>query len=220
MNITNLGESIEIGSAANQSFTSLGNSFDDFLNILVTQLENQDPLEPLQPQEFTEQLVQFTSVEQSIATNQNLQDLITLAATNQFSTAVGYIGKNIEADGRESILQNSTASWNYELDEKSDSTALTIKDSNGQPVYTTSGATGTGQNSYAWDGKNNNGEILPDGAYSLEVTAVNSDDMPVNVSTTISGKVNAVEVAGGTLVLKIGDLDIPVASLVKVSETE
>lgn len=219
MSITSLGDSINIGSAASQSFTSLGDSFDDFLKILVTQLENQDPLEPLQPQEFTEQLVQFTSVEQSIATNQNLEDLIALAATNQFSTAVGYIGKTVEADGATTVLQNGSASWNYTLGTQAESTSVTVVDSTGLPVFTTSGELGSGQHSFTWDGKSNNGETLPDGEYSLQVASIDSDDNAVNVTTTISGLVNAVEVVNGTLVVKIGNLDVPVASLIKVSET-
>ena len=131
MEITTLGDSINLGSAANQSITSLGGSFDDFLKILVTQLENQDPLEPLEPQEFTDQLVAFTGVEQSISTNQNLEDLIALASTNQFSSAVGYIGKTIEADGATTVLENGSATWNYSLDALASSTTVSVVDSTG-----------------------------------------------------------------------------------------
>ncbi|MEO0962032.1 MAG: flagellar hook capping FlgD N-terminal domain-containing protein, partial [Pseudomonadota bacterium] len=103
------------GAAASAS-SKLNTDFDTFLTLLTTQLKNQDPLEPLDSSEFTNQLVQFSSVEQNIATNQNLEQLLNLTFANFATDAVGYIGKEVVAESPTAILTNGTANWDYELD--------------------------------------------------------------------------------------------------------
>ena len=96
---------------------NLAQNFDDFIMLLVAQLKNQDPLDPISTNEFTNQIVQFASVEQAIATNTNLERMIALQRSNQITSAVGYLGKRIEAEGDTTALADGIAEWNYSLPE-------------------------------------------------------------------------------------------------------
>jgi flagellar basal-body rod modification protein FlgD len=217
MQVTSLGDSLNF-SAAESSVTDLADNFDDFLHILTIQLQNQDPLDPLDANQFTDQLVQFTGVEQSIATNKHLEDMIALASAAEFTNAVGYIGKTIEADMATNHLAQGQAEWRYELAGEADKVTLTVVDAANMPVFTTSGETGAGKHTFTWNGIGTNGQNLADGEYALQVTAVDKDGNKVSNLVSILGTVDAVEVANGTLVVKIGDVDVPIASLMKVSE--
>ena len=108
------------GSGSSTSFatSSLAENFDTFLTLLTVQLQNQDPLDPLDTNEFTSQLVQFTAVEQAIATNNNLESLIGLTELSHAATRISYLGKEVEAPGSTSYLTDGKAEWSYVLDDE------------------------------------------------------------------------------------------------------
>lgn len=201
-----------LGQAA-ESQSTIAENFDAFLNLLTTQLQNQNPLEPLDTNEFTAQLVQFTSVEQAIATNKNLEQLVALSLTNAFTSAVSYIGKTVSAAGTSAQLDGGTATWNYSLDAASPETTITISNSAGLPVYTETRSAGAGNNAFVWDGKLADGTEAPDGTYTISIDAKDANGNKVTADTQIDGIVQAVDLTGSEPVLTVNGQQIPLSAV-------
>lgn len=198
MSITGIeGTGTSNGSAA--SSTRLAENFDTFLTMLTVQLKNQDPLSPMDSTEFTNQLVQFSAVEQQIASNKNLENLISVTQTNTKAQAIAYIGHSIETAGTVLPLQggntttsntialvNGKSNFTYTLDADAATTQIQIRDSSGNVVRTLSGNTSDGSHEFSWDGKNGDDVALPDGNYVVSVTSKTSAGVTVgtSVSTT------------------------------------
>jgi len=185
---------------------SLADNFDTFLALLTTQLQNQDPLDPLKSEQFTEQLVQFTGVEQAIATNKRLDKLLDLQAANQLNGAVGYIGKTAEFSSDQLMLANGTADISYELDGNAAQTTINIVNSAGLVVRSIPGQTTAGRHTFTWDGTNGAGSQLTDGVYSFSVISVDRNGNTVKTETAAASKVTGVEIDDGVATLTIGQL--------------
>ena len=199
--------------AAAQSTSALADNFETFLTLLTTQLQNQDPLEPLDTNEFTEQLVQFSSVEQAIQTNSNLESLLALTQATTAGTAVSYLGKTITALGDTTQLQGGLAQWSYDLDGPADQTSLLVLDATGKVVFTGSGELTAGKHDFIWDGNDNAGNPLPDGDYTLQVAPIDENGDPVSVSTTVKGLVDGVDFTGAQPLLKVGSVNYALAEI-------
>lgn len=206
-------------SQATKSGNRLAKDFDTFLVLLTTQLQQQDPLEPLKSNEFTQQLVQFTGVEQAIATNQNLESVIKLLSGDSVANLVGFIGNTVTAAGDSTALVDGVAEWQYTLEGNADTTALVITDAAGKIVFETAGEISSGAHGLVWDGRDNLGAPLPDGTYTLAVTARTATDTLVASSTAIQGRVTAIEMTGGEATLVVNGLRIPLGSVSAISET-
>lgn len=199
------------------SSASLAENFDDFLALLTTQMQNQDPLSPLDSNEFTSQLVQFSGVEQAINTNNNLSSLIALEKANQVTNAVGFLGTRIEAFGNTNALSNNLAEFSYGLGTKAASTQLTILDEAGKVVFSTPGETASGHHNFAWNGEDNNGTALPDGKYSLVVTALDATGESISTETGVIGIVTGFETTNdGSIVLSLNGIGVPIVDIVSV----
>lgn len=185
---------------------SLADTFDTFLSLLTTQLQNQDPLNPMNSEKFTEQLVQFTEVEQSIATNKKLDDLIQIQSDNELNSAVSYIGKTVEFVSDQLSLSDGRALISYGLEGQAASTTISIVDGNGRTVRTIRGETGSGRHEVVWDGKASTGADLPDGVYNFSVVAVDANDETVETVAATTGKVTGVEIVDGVATLVTDDL--------------
>lgn len=212
--------SVAEASKAAKASTKLTDNFETFLTLLTTQLQNQDPLEPMDPSEFTNQLVQFTEVEQSIATNKKLEQLVALATQNELSGAVSLIGKQIEAKESRSILKDGNAKWKYSLEESAEEVTLRILDSSSVAVLKTSGEKNIGPNEFQWDGKDKNGDELPNGIYTLIVTAVDKRGDIINSSTNMVSSVDGVFTDEGVNVLDVGGISIPLDQVISVNRKE
>ena len=199
------------------SSTTLAKDFDTFLTLLTTQLENQDPLSPLDTTEFTNQLVSFSQVEQAINTNSKLDELIALQGSNKLTTGVGYIGKVAEALGDTMLLENGQGRIGYELSVDSDATVITILDQTGRPVYSSGGSSSAGRHVFDWDGRDSVGNELPDGVYTALVTALDAEENPLNVTTTTFGEVTGVEVADGKATLLMGGLSVDLDNVLSIT---
>src|SRR3979490_1093829 len=145
--------------------TTLAGNFQTFLTLLTTQLQNQNPLDPLDTNQFTQQLVQFAGVEQQLKTNDQLTSLVSLQQTAQSTQGLGVVGKTAVVDGSTTNLVNSAASWNLSVPTNSN-VAITIANSTGQNVFSGTYPVAAGNNqAVAWDGKGNDGTQWPDGKY-------------------------------------------------------
>lgn len=204
-----------LGSSATDR-VSIADNFDTFLSLLTTQLKNQSPLDPLDTNQFTQQLVQFTEVEQTVKQNENLEKLIQLSAANTITNVVGFLGGEVTLSGTQAELSNGTASWNYTIDGAADSATITVKDSNGVPVFTTSGPAPSGKSTFLWDGRMDTGGVAPDGDYTLSVSAVDSSGTALKVTTEITGVVDGVNFSGEEPVLLIGSREVKLDEIVSV----
>lgn len=195
----------------------LSEDFDTFLTLLTSQLENQDPLEPLKSEQFTQQLVQFSQVEQQIATNDQLESLVSLSLAAQHGALVDYIGKSVEGESDRARLTNGSASWSYELDQEADSVSVLVLNEANRPVRATTASTDAGLNNFVWDGRDDAGNVLPDGVYRLSVSATGSDGERLNSSVRAGGIVDGVEVVNGVAQLTVNGALLPLANVTSVA---
>jgi len=191
-------------SQATQARQSLSGNFDTFLKLLTTQLQNQDPLEPLDSTKFTDQLVSYSQVEQQINTNSNLAALLTVATTALGANAVSYLGKTALTSDSVSTLENGAAEWRYNVPQGASSVQLSITDATGTVVRTLPGDVAPGAHDFAWDGQNLGGTALPDGIYRLTVSAKNANGEAISASVSGVGLVKEIDMSGGEPLLTIG----------------
>ncbi len=217
MAVSGVGSSSSSGSTAglNGSSGSLAGNFDTFLNMLVTQLKNQNPLDPLDTNAFTQQLVQFSGVEQQLKTNEFLSAMMQATQSGSNSQAVSYVGKMVTADGTTSQLSNGAATWHFALPKAANITA-TVYDAKGNVVFTKQGSVAQGESVFTWDGVGSDGKTKPDGAYTIKVSAKDSDGKTVAVSTQMSGEVTGVDFTGTEPVLLLGTGRVTLSSVLKV----
>jgi flagellar basal-body rod modification protein FlgD len=196
--------------------TQLAGNFDTFLTLLTTQLQNQDPLNPMDSNQFTQQLVEFSQVEQQINTNDNLQTLINQGSSQTGAYAVSYLGKAVTISGGNAPLADGQAVWAYNLGTNASATQLTVTDASGNVVYSGTGETAAGAHSFNWDGTNTNGQQMPDGTYKLTVNAIAGDGTTVTSSVTSTGVVSEVDMTGATPQLMVGPMPVPLADVAGV----
>ena len=198
-------------SSSSSSGTSLGSStdqtiagnFQTFLSLLTTQLQNQNPLSPLDTNQFTQQLVEFAGVEQQLKTNDSLATLVTLQQTTQNSQALEYVGKTAVVSGNTTALSSSKATW--ELNVPTNATLnITIANSTGQTVYSGTYSANAGNNQpFNWNGQNSDGTTSPDGLYTMTATAQDSNGNNVAISTEVGGTVSSVDLTQSPPLLSI-----------------
>ena len=195
----------------------LASNLNMFLTMLTTQLSNQDPLNPTNSSQFTNQLVLYSEVEQQINTNNNLNTLINLQSTNQQAAAIGYIGQTVETSGNTLPLQNGTAAFNYSLASASASTVIQIQDSSGNTVAQLTGQTKTGTHYLSWDGKNGAGTQLADGQYTVKVVADDAQGNAITSTVNTYGQVTGVSSGANSATdLDLGTVTTPLSSVTAI----
>lgn len=210
-----------------QSQVTLAENFDDFLTMLTTQLQNQDPLNPTDSNEFTNQLVSFTQVEQSIATNQHLEALIELQAitqqNNEANVLISYLGKTVGSNLNVAKLDtDQTASWQMNFGSTADTVTYDIYDANGTKVHSTSadGAVSQGDHTFSWDGSLASGGQAPEGTYYLVANATTEGGSQVDVTFSYEGLATKVETQNGVPVLMVGGIAIGLANITTIQVPE
>ena len=218
------GTSIPTGASSTMSAsdqTNINNqiagNFTTFLTLLTTQLQNQNPLDPLDTNQFTQQLVQFASVEQQMNMNTQLQALVALQQTAQNSQALGFVGKTVTVSGSTAPLTNGQAQWSFNPSTPATAT-FTVTDSTGQTVYTNTGTVQPGAQSFNWNGLDNSGHQWVDGNYTLNITATGADGKPVAIPTTVVGVVNSVDLTQSPPVLSIGGQNYTLNQILSVEQ--
>jgi flagellar basal-body rod modification protein FlgD len=182
----------------------IAGNFQSFLQLLTTQLQNQNPLDPLDTNQFTQQLVEFAGVQQQLNTNDSLATLVSLQQTSQSTQALGFVGKTAVVSGSTAALTNSTATWQLSVPTAS-SVNITVANSTGQTVFTGSYNASAGNNQpFEWNGQGNDGTQWPDGNYTLTATAKDAGGNTVAITTAIEGTVNSVDLTQSPPLLSIG----------------
>jgi flagellar basal-body rod modification protein FlgD len=179
----------------------------DFLKLLVTQISNQDPLNPMDNTEFVAQLAQFSDLEQSITANDHLTNLENAQTSLNNAQVANLVGKTITANGGSVALGGGQpVNLAYKNDDAAADVTVTVKDAAGNTVRTMDiGAQPAGSHTAIWDGKNDGGTTQPDGTYTITVSAKDASGKAVDTSTQVTGVVTSVTFASGSARLVIGD---------------
>lgn len=218
--------SIESISASTQKTTTTESASDglgknDFLQLMIAQLQNQDPLDPADATEYTSQLCQYSSLEQLINANDNIETLTSSIESGSRTNAASYIGREVTVSGNQVTLSNGTATGaNFVLGSDAETVSVNIYDGNSELVDTVSlGDLDSGTHTFTWDGKKSNGADASDGTYTFKVVATGSDGTSVTVAPTFTGTVDSIEFENGNTMLNIGGGSWPVSSVVSIGNT-
>lgn len=181
---------------------TIAGNFQTFLQLLTTQLRHQSPLEPLDTNQFTQQLVQFAQVEQQLKSNEQLGALVSLQRTAQATQALNFVGETVVVDGASAPLANGRAAWTLSVPRASVAT-VNIRNSSGQTVYSGNFTMNAGQQPFVWDGRDASGLQWPDGNYTIAVAAQDANGQPVAIATEIEGTVESADLTQNPPVLSV-----------------
>ncbi len=213
---TNNANTSANGASAN-GVLNFTQNFNTFLTLLTTQLQNQDPLNPMDSAQFTNQLVQFSEVEQQIKTNSQLSTMITNQTASEAISAQSMVGDTIQYNGNQAALENSDATFSYTLPSAAQSTTLSVLDSNGNVVYSTTGQTAAGTYAFNWNGVTSSGTQESDGGvYTLQVTSSDANGNPITATTTAVGTVTGVNVQNNVATFDVSGVEVPMSQLVNI----
>jgi flagellar basal-body rod modification protein FlgD len=212
----------------NSGLSSLADNYQTFLTLLTTQLQNQDPLSPMDSSQFTSQLTQMTGVEQQLLSNQLLQQLVSANQGNGLQAGVSLIGKAVTAGSSTATLTSGSAAWPYTLSTAAANSTVKVLDNGGNVVWT--GALtnmGVGSNTFTWNGQTTAGTQLDNGGtYTVDITATDAAGAPVNVSTAVSGTVTSAQQVNGVTMVTLSNsqvandsVTVPVSSVTLVQAT-
>ena len=214
--VTSAINSATAGTASNVvDQNTLQSNFSQFLQLLTTQLKNQNPLDPLDTNQFTQQLVQFAQVEQQLKQNDQLATLVSLQKTAQATAALGFVGETVVVDGSTASLANGRANWSLNVP-KPATVTINIRNATGQNVFTSTYTMQAGINDFAWDGKSTNGTQWPSGSYTMTVTAKDTSGQTVAVPTEVEGVVNSADLTKNPPVLSVADQDYTLDKIKRV----
>ena len=208
------------GSKATTDQNKLTGDLNRFLTLLVTQLQNQDPLEPLDANQFTSQLVQFASVEQQINQNANLEKLLTAQSENTMAAAVGYLGATVEVGGNALPLQGGGADASYTLPEQANQAVAVIRDAAGKTVFTGPVDTAAGRHAFHWDGMTSAGTKADDGTYGLEIVARSRTGETLTAKQTWLGQVTGLGNGSSGTLLRVGAGSVQLADVVSITRPD
>jgi flagellar basal-body rod modification protein FlgD len=206
-------------SAPAKDGATLADNFQSFLTLLTTQLQHQNPTDPLDTNQFTQQLVQFAQVEQQLKSNDHLTKLLDVEKANQSTQALAFVGSTVIVDGSSARLgaeagAGISATWNV-IAPKNTQATFTITNSAGQEVYKSN--INVDENlEFVWDGKSKDGTAWPVGDYKLTVTGKDSSGKDVVVSTEVKAKVDSVDLTSNPPLLSIGGKNYTVDKIKRV----
>jgi flagellar basal-body rod modification protein FlgD len=191
-------------------------NFTQFLQLLTTQLRNQNPLDPLDTNQFTQQLVQFAGVEQQLRSNDQLQTLVALQKSSQSSAALEFVGKTVVIGGGTTHLGSSgTTTWTFSSPKPASAT-VTIRDAAGQTALSSNYSINSGRQDFVWDGRGTNGQRWPAGDYTMTITAKDASGQAVAITTDVQGIVDSADVSETPPVLSIGELKFTIDQVKRV----
>ena len=194
---------------------TIAGNFQTFLQLLTTQLKNQNPLEPLDTNQFTQQLVQFAQVEQQLKSNDQLSALVSLQKTAQSTAALSFVGETVAVDGTTAPLANGRAAWMLSVP-KPTVAAINIRSATGQNVFSGTFTMGAGRQPFVWDGRDASGLQWPAGNYTIAVSAQDANGQPVSIPTEIEAPVDSADLTQNPPVLSIAGKDYTLDKIKRV----
>ena len=194
---------------------SLAENFTTFLNLLTAQLRNQNPLDPLDTNQFTQQLVQFAQVEQQLKGNNQLEALVSLAQNSEKTSAMNFVGSSVVIEGATTQLAEGVATWAFGV-EKPATATVTITDKNGQAAYSGSFTVEPGTQMFTWDGKGNSGTLWPPGDYTISVVAKDASGQNVAITTEVQGVVEGADLTKHPPTLAMGSLSFTLDKIKRI----
>ena len=201
-----------------QQRIGLAEDFSQFLQLLTTQLQNQDPLAPMDSTEFTNQLVQFSQVEQQINSNQKLDSLLGLQLASISSVALGYVGLDISYVSSDMNYDGSTpVDVNYALSKEAVTCKVNIYNEDGEIVYTGDAPRDTGTNKFTWNGTQTNGQPVEEGTYTVKIDAIDKENKIIENSTVVTGHVRGIETQNGVVYVLVGERAVAISSIVNAT---
>ncbi|KQY75515.1 flagellar hook assembly protein FlgD [Brevundimonas sp. Root1423] len=200
----------------------LASNFETFLTLLTSQLKNQDPMSPVDSNQFTAQLTQMAGVEQQLLTNDLLKSLVAAQGGGGLGEAATYIGKDATAAWSATKMDDGEASWSYELGANAASATLQVLDGTGKVVWSGDApAKTTGLHDFTWDGKATIGNDGEDGeVYSLKIVAKDAAGKAVDAQVLTRGRITGVEMYEGEAFLTIGKSIVPLSTVIALEEFE
>jgi len=206
------------GTKSSNSLSKLSGDFDMFLKLLTTQLQNQDPLDPMDNNEMTNQLVAFANVEQQISQNRNLEQMITLLNSQSAASAVAYIGKDVQFSDSTTIFNGSSITFGYKPAKSAESLEINVLDADGKIVRTLEGLKSAQRHTVVWDGLDKDGSRVPDGQYTFAVNALDASGKSIMTTNDVTGRATGSALdANGSYIL-VGDLAVDVTKILSVRE--
>lgn len=191
-----------ISTADTGARTRLSDNYDTFLVLLTAQLQNQDPLAPMDSTQFTQQLVQFSQVEQQIRTNEELEGLASQYQAAAAGAALSYLGKDAIIEAGETYLAGGEANWAYRLPENADSMTIKVRDMAGRVIYETTTAPRTGgEHLFTWDGVKSDGSTATDGVYQISIEAARTDGERITPTISVRETIMGVDFTGDSPVV-------------------
>jgi len=205
-------------SIGNVALQQLAGNFNDFLNLLLTQLQNQDPTSPMDTNSFTTELVQFTGVQQQVATNSSLTALVALNQQQQLLDGAQYVGQSATVSASAITLQNSTGEISFN-GTAGETVQIAILNAAGAPIKDATVTATQGTNTWTWNGLDDNGNQVPDGAYSIGVVTSSAGGSSTNVPFDVIGTATGVSNNGSNGVsLQLGSLSVGLNSVVSIGK--
>lgn len=174
----------------------LADNFDTFLTLLTAQMQNQDPLAPLDSTEFTNQLVQFSSVEQQIKTNESIESLVSSTNASTGAALSGYLGQTVEINSTGQGFHGEEASWSYRLADDAAEASIVIQNIDGEVIYNSEIDGAAGKHEFVWDGSTKSGGTAdPDQVYYATIAATDANGEELSASVTVLAKVMGVDMS-------------------------
>lgn len=216
--MTTVSSTNAAAATATGAASKLNADFDMFLKLLTTQMQNQDPLDPMDTSEYTQQLVQYSAVEQSIEQTATLKSILGSLGTQSLTQASSLLGKIVETDSATAGLTDEIpAQWSWKADRSAASLTATITDSRGRVVDTRTVEANAATGVLQWDGLTSTGRQMDAGDYSIELTAKDASGTEVPVTVHAIGVVSDVQFENGNVSLTVNGTQVPTTSLVRIA---
>ncbi|HWT99213.1 MAG TPA: flagellar hook assembly protein FlgD [Terriglobales bacterium] len=203
-------------SSTTTDIKGLNDTYNQFLLLLTKQLQNQDPLNPMDTAQFTNQLVQFSSVEQQINQNKRLDQLISLQSSTNTYAAANFLGKDVAVNSDQLSLKDGKASFQYTIENQAAKALLRITDAKGNLVAIQEANSGVGTYQVNWNGTDATGNQLPDGQYQVSVQYEDANGKDYSAPITVYGTVDSADVKDGQVSVNVGSVNYPVDQIEKI----